>query len=573
MFVILARMSLVTKALLLLLVIFAANASAIVWWTDRVLDHAFATKGAQEQVVAMKVAATLFGGAFPEAEIEKGPEGVTRIKMREMPVFAGNNANALVDQISHVTGGTATVLRWNADGQDFVRISTSVRKDDGSRALGTILDRSGPAYAANRAGQGYTGEAAVLGHTHFTSYIPIVLADNKVAGILYVGMRKDQFEVLKDYLLRSIAGAAGIFAVIALMSAGVLLTRALNRLQILAHKVDDLANGNLDIKVPYGHRADAVGRMALAIQSLRTGLLEKAVMQNEEQQRVAEERKRSQRMEEASRGLDATMAGSLEMVLRTASELRSSADGMRESAAGSTRGAQSVNKACTDATENVRVAALAAEELSMVIQEISSQVKAGSQVSADAVQAMNGTRTLVSALDQSGARIGEVVGLIAAIAEQTNLLALNATIEAARAGEAGRGFAVVAAEVKQLATQTAQATDEIRRHVDGMQGATGQAVSAISNLGGTIQKIDQMTVAIAGAIEQQSTATQEIARSIHKASQSSELALQSIAGVDEAATQAISVSDGIEQAADAVEAQAMRLQAEVNHQLEAFRAA
>jgi methyl-accepting chemotaxis protein len=575
MFGFLARLSLRSKALIGLAFIFAASTVGLIWWTSRVLDQGFATKAVQEQITAMKVAGLSLLQSHPEAEIVQGPGGIERVKMAAIPDFAqmGPGAHAVVDRVSQIAGGTATIFKWDAARGDFVRMTTSVKKDDGSRAIGTVLGTANPVFAVIKAGKPFVGEAVILGRAFFTSYVPIVGADNAVSGILYVGIRKDQYVAMENQLLSAIGMGSVLAALMALLLGSLFLTRGLRPLLELAGSLRELAGGKLKTEVPYRDRQDEIGGMASAIQSLRSGLIEKAAMQDEEMLRVDDERARARLLQDTTRNLDATVARSVDLVLKTATELRNSADGMRQSAAGSARGAENVNLACASATENVRSAASAAEELNMVIKEISQQIQSGSQVSSQAVRAMDGTRELVGALDRSGLRIGEVVSLISAIAEQTNLLALNATIEAARAGEAGRGFAVVAAEVKQLATQTAHATDEIRKQVGEMQGATGKAVSAIGSLSETVQQIDQITMSIASAVEQQSAATQEIARSINEAARSSDQALLSIASVDEAATQAIAASDGIELAANAVLNEANRLQDEVNLQLETLRAA
>ena len=171
---------------------------------------------------------------------------------------------------------------------------------------------------------------------------------------------------------------------------------------------------------------------------------------------------------------------------------------------------QSAN-ASRQASEHVRSAATASNELSQSITEISRRVQDSNSVAADAVKQADATDQRMAELSAAGDRIGDVVKLITSIAEQTNLLALNATIEAARAGDAGRGFAVVAQEVKTLAGQTAKATDEISAHIVNMQRATGESVDAIKAIGLTIERISEITTAISAAVEEQGTATQSIA--------------------------------------------------------------
>src|SRR5205085_3448299 len=135
-------------------------------------------------------------------------------------------------------------------------------------------------------------------------------------------------------------------------------------------------------------------------------------------------------------------------------------------------------------------------------------VQESSRIAGDAVKQARETDARINELSQAAGRIGDVVKLITAIAEQTNLLALNATIEAARAGEAGRGFAVVASEVKQLASQTAKATEEIGSQIAGMQAATRESVGAIKEISTTIGRISEIASTIAAAVEEQGAATQ-----------------------------------------------------------------
>jgi methyl-accepting chemotaxis protein len=170
--------------------------------------------------------------------------------------------------------------------------------------------------------------------------------------------------------------------------------------------------------------------------------------------------------------------------------------------------------------------------LSQSIDEISRRVQDSNSVAADAVKQADATDQRMAELSAAGDRIGHVVKLITSIAEQTNLLALNATIEAARAGDAGRGFAVVAQEVKNLAGQTAKATDEISSHIVNMQRATGESVEAIKAIGLTIERISGITASISSAVEQQDAATQSIA-----------------AGVKAAAGGTLKVADNIEHVA------------------------
>jgi methyl-accepting chemotaxis protein len=176
-------------------------------------------------------------------------------------------------------------------------------------------------------------------------------------------------------------------------------------------------------------------------------------------------------------------------------------------------------------------------------------------------------------LSRAAQEIGDVVKLITAIAEQTNLLALNATIEAARAGDAGRGFAVVAAEVKSLSEQTAKATDEISRHIAGMQGATQESVAAIKEIGATIGQISSIASSIASAVEQQGGATQEIARNVQSVAQGTREASANIVEVNRGATETGSASGEVLSSAKALSSESTRLKAELDRFMANIRAA
>jgi len=203
----------------------------------------------------------------------------------------------------------------------------------------------------------------------------------------------------------------------------------------------------------------------------------------------------------------------------------------------------SAASASEQTSANVQAVAAGAEELQTSIAEISRRVTDASKISAQAVDQSKRTNEIVTGLSTSAGRIGDVISLINQIAAQTNLLALNATIEAARAGEAGRGFAVVASEVKSLATQTSKATEDISGQVAAVQGATNEAVAAISDISKTIDTINAISETIAAAVEEQNAVTKEIAGNMNTASAGVQ-AITSNMGQIAAATQSATEATG-----------------------------
>jgi methyl-accepting chemotaxis protein len=223
-----------------------------------------------------------------------------------------------------------------------------------------------------------------------------------------------------------------------------------------------------------------------------------------------------------------------------------------------------VSAASQEVSTNIHTVAASGEEMSASIKEIAKNASDAARVAGQAVQVAETTNTTISQLGQSSAEIGQVVKVITSIAEQTNLLALNATIEAARAGEAGKGFAVVANEVKELAKQTAQATEDISHKIGAIQGDTQAAVEAIGQIGGIIHQIHDIANTIASAVEEQSVTTNEITRNVEEASRGSGEITQNIGSVAQAAQSTANGATQTQEAAQELARIAAALQQLVN---------
>ncbi|MFZ4407685.1 MAG: methyl-accepting chemotaxis protein, partial [Paracraurococcus sp.] len=247
---------------------------------------------------------------------------------------------------------------------------------------------------------------------------------------------------------------------------------------------------------------------------------------------------------------EAEIGGVVEAVATAAGQVHQAAEALSGTAATSGREAGAVATASGRAGADVQAVAASAEELAASVAEITRQVADGAAVARAAAEAARATDGTVQGLAQAAQRIGDVVRLIGDIAGQTNLLALNATIEAARAGEAGKGFAVVAGEVKQLAGQTARATEEISTQVGAIQVATGKAVSALRSIGATIERLNEVTGAIAAAVEQQGSATREIARSAAQVAEGTAAVTHRIGDVQRAAQETGAASASLLSAAN-----------------------
>jgi methyl-accepting chemotaxis protein len=260
-------------------------------------------------------------------------------------------------------------------------------------------------------------------------------------------------------------------------------------------------------------------------------------------------------------------------VSSASTELETAAGSLSKTAETTQQLSNSAASASEEASTNVQSAASASEELAASVNEISRQVQESSAIAEQAVKQAERTDANIVGLSNAATRIGEVVQLITDIAAQTNLLALNANIEAARAGEAGRGFAVVAQEVKALAAQTAKATDEISAQIGGMQAATGDAVTAIKEIGGTINRISEIAGTIAAAIEEQGATTQEIACNVQQAAHGTSEVATTITRVDRGAGETGLASTQVLTSAKSLSGESNRLKLEVDKFLASVRAA
>jgi methyl-accepting chemotaxis protein len=493
-------------------------------------------------------------------------------------VLLNNNFDG-VDEFKQMSGGVATVFVRSGD--DFIRISTSLTKQDGSRAIGTVLDRQGPAYSRVVGGQTYIGRAVLFDRSYMTQYSPVRDASGKVIAVLFIGFdytdaQNAQFDNLKrfrigqtgslalldeqkhwlvapagvqapdqsvpvmldlaktpgkgrfwsdkleDFYSVSVPFDGGPWAVVAsmpkaeiravtwsvgtrlvigsllamLLAVGAtvwLLRSKLAPLSDLVRQAEALGAGDLSARLNVSSH-DEIGQLARSFNQMGEAL---STM-------VSHIRKASEEVNGRAQALSGLSGGAYEGMEQQSGEITSMAGAVEEFSATSLNIADNMGNTERMAQENAQQTRIGRN----------SMAQASSSLEHIAT-ALNSTATVINTLGQRSQEIGGIVGVITSIAEQTNLLALNAAIEAARAGEQGRGFAVVADEVRNLASRTRQATDEISGMIQSIQQETGNAISTMEQGNALMQEGLSRNADVASALaridEQSRSAGQQFA--------------------------------------------------------------
>jgi len=490
-----------------------------------------------------------------------------------------NNNFDEVDEFKQMSGGVATVFVRSGD--DFIRISTSLTKQDGNRAIGTVLDRQGPAYQRVVGGQTYIGRAVLFDRSYMTQYSPVRDSGGKVIAVLFIGFdytdaQNAQFENLKRFRIgqtgslalldeqkhwlvapagvqaldqsvpvmldlaktpgkgrfwsdknedfysvsvpfeggpwavvasmpkaeiRAVTWAVGIRLVIGsvlamLLAVGAtvwLLRSKLQPLSDLVSQAEALGAGDLSARLSVSSH-DEIGQLARSFNQMGEAL---STM-------VSHIRNAAEEVNSRAQALSGLSGGAYEGMEQQSGEITSMAGAVEEFSATSLNIADNMGNTERLAQENAqqtRIGRTSMQEASSSLEHIAT--------------ALNSTATVINTLGQRSQEIGGIVGVITSIAEQTNLLALNAAIEAARAGEQGRGFAVVADEVRNLASRTREATDEISGMIQSIQKETGNAISTMEQGNALMQEGLSRNADVASALaridEQSRSAGQQFA--------------------------------------------------------------
>jgi|GEM_PF-337983 methyl-accepting chemotaxis protein len=565
------RLNLGPKAAVSAAILIAVNTALVVgagYWS---LTRDFDARAERDIDVNLRTLSFAFSETFPNAKIAIRDGVVDRVEIPQMPEFGDHK---IVDRATSYVGGTATLFVYDEASQQFVRRTTNVKKENGDRAVGTQLAADHPAQTVLRRGEAYKGPAILFGRRFYTAYQPVFGASGKVIGIVYVGIPTAQFDTMLWQAIWAMAVAAAIAALLVLAMTMLIVRRVTKPLRAVTESLTGLAEGRTDIEVRHSGRHDEIGAIARTIDVFKNNRIERRQLEAERTnaEKLAMERRKAD-LNQFVEDFRGKIGGIIERVLNSSGQFEKDAQQLSVTAHSTAEMSGQSANASRQASEHVRNAAAASNELSQSIVEISRRVQESNGVAADAVKQANATDERMAELSAAGDRIGDVVKLITSIAEQTNLLALNATIEAARAGDAGRGFAVVAQEVKTLAGQTAKATDEISAHIVNMQRATGESVNAIKAIGLTIERISEITTSISSAVEQQGTATQSIAQGVQAAASGTLDVADNIERVAKGASDTGATSGQMLRSAQALSDVSIHLKDEVEKFLDSVRAA
>ena len=455
-------------------------------------------------------------------------------------------------------------------------VSIFRRAENALEPIGSTLEGAprlaAPLHEAALAGRTGTTQVTDRGRNFAVAVLPLTDVSGRAIGVVEIGHDlTPQFAAQRARLVFVAFAALGVLVLAGL--AGFLLSRPIVRpIRRMTDAMQKLAAGDVAVTVEGSGRADEIGAMAAAVEVFRNDRIEAQKLREEQEaaKARAEVEKRAA-MAALADGFERSVAARVGAVATRAEEMRGTAETMSGTAGALARDASQVASSAEEAGGSVQSVAAAAEELAASLGEISRQVSQSAQVARGAVTIAEEGTSQMRILESAAVQIGDVVRLIGDIAGQTNLLALNATIEAARAGEAGKGFAVVASEVKNLAGQTAKATEEIARTVQEMQGATRQAVETIGSIGKVVGEMNGVTSSIAAAVEEQGAATAEISRSVQQAALGAQAVSATIGAVSHAAEETGGAAETVRGAAGELGSEAKALAEEVGRFLAEVR--
>ena len=502
-------------------------------------------------------------------------------------VFQGSKANderfSLSVQSFSELVGVELRYRWKRDETlaprlDFLRSSLTgllERSDwDKSQAAMLIdnLKKQGETFNSWREGiaaeRTYRDEA--VSHARRTLAATAALRERAEARMVDSRARHSEATTMAERFAYGAAALAALMSIALIFIVGRGISRSLSSLSGAMRKV---ADGDVSVEIPYTARKDEIGGMARALGIFRESIVERERLAASAEQEAKDRLRRAEVVESSVTTFGAAMERALSTLHGASDAMKNASHALESDSHVLTTQTQLAEQATASASREVSSVAVATEQLSKSVDDVSRQAVRSTEVAHRAVQQSEHATTMMTELAREAERIGDVVELIRSIAGQTNLLALNATIEAARAGEAGRGFAVVASEVKSLASQTAKATEEIVDKITSIQSASSDVSNAIGLIGGILGEMSSIATSVAAAVEEQSSALATISDNVNEAARSSAEGATAIKDAEARALSSRSTADDVAKAAGNISGEAVSLQDVVSTFLDEVRAA
>ncbi|MBI4031596.1 MAG: methyl-accepting chemotaxis protein [Proteobacteria bacterium] len=378
--------------------------------------------------------------------------------------------------------------------------------------------------------------------------------------------------VRADASLKQASAVLVLVLLIAVSFTFVTMRSLINPIRKLVHSMGELANGNLRAELP-SVTANEIGDMIKAVEVFKNNSIMAEKLKADQAAEQSKKEERQRRIEGLIKGFETKATGAVSTVASAAEELNQTAKFMGQTISSTNQKSSEASASSEKASSNVQTVASAAEEMNSSIQEISEQTSKTTAAAREAVNKAQNADKSAASLENAANKIGEVLQLIQDITEQINLLALNATIEAARAGEAGKGFAVVASEVKNLASQTAHATEEIESHINGIQGVSKEVIGVLNTIKASISSVGEYANGIATAVEEQTAVTREIAANMNQASSGVMEITSNLSEVAKMSQEADNSANEVLGAAQTLAKQADMLRNEINGFLKDIQAA